>query len=198
MTPHPDSDRIVRAIRRCLSAGLVGPWTGDLYRYAAPRWATEAELLTGAGALHAGGRWHPIATFRAVYASLDPETALAESLAHCRRYGLELRDAMPKTGNAVVAHLQHTLDLTNGRIRQRLGLSEVRLLAERWWEHEVNDPEALTQAVGRIACEVGLEALLVSSAARKGGKGIVYFPDNKFTASTLRIVNPDELPRTFP
>jgi RES domain-containing protein len=174
------------------------PWSGDLYRYAAPRWATEAELLTGAGGLHAGGRWHPIGAFRAVYASLDAETALAESLAHCRRFGLEVRDAMPKTVNAVVARLHSTLDLTNGRIRQRLGLSESRLLAERWWEQEVDDPEALTQAVGRIAREVGLEALLVPSAAQKGGKGIVYFPDNKLPASTLTIVNADQLPRTVP
>ncbi len=198
MTPHADSDRIIRAVERCLSAGLASPWSGDLYRYAAPKWSTEVELLTGAGGLHSGGRWHPIGAFRAVYASLDPETALAETLAHCRRFGLEIRDSMPKTVNAVVAHLHHTLDLTTGRIRQRLGISESRLLAEKWWEHDMTDPEALTQAVGRIARELGLEALFVPSAASKGGKGIVYFPDNKLPTSTLRIVNADELPRTFP
>jgi RES domain-containing protein len=193
---HPESDRLTRAVERCLS--LVGPWTGDVYRFAAPRWATETELLTGAGALRAGGRWHPVGHFTAVYASLDPETALAESLAHQRRYGLAIRDAMPKTLNSVTANLHHVLDLTSGPVRQRLVLSWKRILEEKWWEHEANDEEAVTQALGRVAWEAGLEGLLVPSAARKEGTGLVYFPDNKDARSTLDIINPDELPRTVP
>jgi len=176
----------------------MGPWSGDIYRFSAPVWSTPDELLTGAGALEAGGRWHPIGQFRAVYASLDPSTALAESLAHFRRFNLSIRTAMPKTVNAVAVKLHGVLDLTSGLVRQRLLLSEKRMLQESWWEREAKDEEALTQALGRVAWELGLEALLVPSAARPGGKGIVYFPDNKDSRSTLEIINPDQLPTRVP
>jgi RES domain-containing protein len=149
MTPHPDSDRIKRAMQRCLAS--AGAWSGDLYRFSTPKWSTTAELLTGAGALKAGGRWHPIGLCRAVYASLDPLTAFHESLAHYKRYGLSVRTAMPKTVNAVAAQLHHVLDLTEGRLRQRLMISERRIVQERWWLLAAAGQEALTQAVGRIA-----------------------------------------------
>jgi RES domain-containing protein len=155
-------------------------------------------LLTGVGALHAGGRWHPIGAFEAVYASLDPETAMAESLASFRRFGWADRDAMPKTINAVVANLHRVLDLTDGRLRQRLGVSESRILQERWWERAAQAEEALTQAIGRVAWELSLEGLLVPSAARRRGKGIVYFPSRKLPESTLEIVHADQLPTQAP
>jgi RES domain-containing protein len=103
MTPHPEYDRLSAAVARCMP--VVGGWAGDFFRFAVPRWATVAHLLTGAGARHAGGRWHPVGAFRAVYASLDPETALSESLAHYRRFGVADRDAMPRTLNAVAVSL---------------------------------------------------------------------------------------------
>lgn len=196
MTPHSESDRLTRAMQRCLR--LVAPWSGDVYRFAAPRWSTPSELLTGAGALHAGGRWHPMGRFRAVYASLDPLTALEESLVHARRFHLSIRTAVPKTVNAVAMRLQRVLDLTDGRTRRHLVLSERRILQEEWWLREATDEEALTQAVGRVAWELGLEALLVPSAANPEGKGIVYFPDHKSARSTLEIINADQLPSPFP
>jgi RES domain-containing protein len=168
-----------------------------MYRFAAPRWATEDHLLTGAGALAAGGRWHPIGAFPAVYLSLTPETALAESLAHYRRFGLAIYDAMPKTLNAVVAHFHRVLGLTKGEIRRHLGLSLERIREEPWWEREASDQEALTQAAGRVARAVGLEGLIVPSAAHKNGAGIVYFPGCLLPATTLQIINPSELPSSF-
>ncbi len=195
MLPHPESDRLARALSRCLD--LAGRWAGDLFRFAAPRWATAEHLLTGAGALQAGGRWHPLGGFPAVYLSLSPETALAESLAHYHRFAIPLREAMPRTLNAVVAHFHNLLDLTDDRVRRRLRLSRRRMVEEKWWQQEAADPEALTQALGRIAHEIGLEALLVPSAAVKNGAGIVYFPDRLQPATTIHIVNPDELPRAL-
>jgi RES domain-containing protein len=196
MIPHPEGQRLHRALLRCLP--LAGPWAGDLYRFAVPRWATVAHLLTGAGALQEGGRWHPMGLCRAVYGSLDPETALAESLAHFRRFHWPIRNAMPRTLNAVAAQLHHVLDLTHGPIRQRLGLSFKRILEERWWERQERDEEALTQAVGRAAFQLGLEALVVPSAVRARGAGLVLFPDNQRPQSTLVIVNPGDLPRELP
>ena len=70
MILHRESRRLSQAIGRCLPLAI--PWTGDVFRFAVPRWATVAQLLAGEGALRAGGRWHPVDRFRAVYASLDP------------------------------------------------------------------------------------------------------------------------------
>jgi RES domain-containing protein len=128
VTAHPDYQRICRVMGRW--SALAGAWSGDVFRFAAPRWATVSHLLTGAGSLTTGGRWHCIGAFAAVYASLDPETALAESLAHYRRYGFADRDAMPRTLNAVSARLHRVLRLTDGTVRQRLGVSWDRILAE--------------------------------------------------------------------
>src|SRR5829696_2221681 len=122
MSPHPEFDRLTAAAARCMP--LVRGWAGDVFRFSAPRWGTVDHLLTGEGALHAGGRWHPIGAFPAVYASLDPETALAESLAHYRRFGVADRDAMPRVLNAVTVDLQRVLDLTDGTVRRHLVLSQ--------------------------------------------------------------------------
>jgi RES domain-containing protein len=128
-----------------------------------------------------------------VYASLDPETALAESLAHYRRFGVPIRDAMPRTLNAVSLALHRILDLTAGTVRRHLAVSQSRMLAEEWWIGQERDEEAVTQAVGRAAQAAGLEGLIVPSAARLGGKGLVYFPDNRRGESSLAIINPDDL-----
>jgi hypothetical protein len=34
MTPHPESNRIKRAMQRCLP--LMAPWSGDIYRFSGP------------------------------------------------------------------------------------------------------------------------------------------------------------------
>jgi RES domain-containing protein len=196
MRPHADSARLSGAI--CKAAPLAGPWNGDLFRFCRPGYSTPAELLSGKGALFAGGRWHPIGLFRAVYLSLDPETALAESMAHHRRYGWPERSALPKTLIGIAARLQTILDLTDGRVRRRIRLSEERILAERWWERRVHDEEAVTQAVGRVAREAGVEGLLVPSAAFKRGKNMVLFSDNLAPGSELAISNPGELPSHRP
>lgn len=192
MQPHPHANRIARAMERCLP--LAQPWSGDWYRFTAPRWAGLPHLLTGQGALLAGGRWHPPGACRSVYASLDPETALAEALAHHRRFHVSVREAMPKTLNAVAVDLYGVLDLTTGRLRQRLGLSWQRMRTEPWWKRNDQDDEAVTQAVGRLAWEMGLEALLVPSATRKQGKNMVYFPDNRHPKSRLEIIHPEDVP----
>lgn len=196
MTPHPEYDRLARAVRRCLP--LAGPWSGDVFRFAAPRWSTAAQLLTGEGAYRHGGRWCPIGVLRVVDASLDPETALAEVLAQYRRFGWAVRDAMPKLSNAVAIRLHRVLDLTAGPVRRRLVLSWDRIVAERWWERQANQEEALTQALGRAAWEAKLEGLLAPSAARRGGVNLVYFPERRLARSSLTIIHPEELPDQVP
>jgi RES domain-containing protein len=105
---------------------------------------------------------------------------------------------MPRTLNAIACHFHRILDLTAGSVRQRLGVSGDRMLQEAWWERQERDEEALTQAIGRIAWELGPERLLVPSAARDGGLNVVFFPDHKDPASVLQVIHPEELPDHVP
>jgi RES domain-containing protein len=194
MAHHPDSDRLARALAKCL--GRAAPWSGVLYRSASPRYATRDDLLTGAGSQSAGARWNPPRSFRTVYASLEVETALAEALAHFRHYNLAVAKAMPRVIVALEARLRRALDVSSGATRRALGVSGRRLVTAPWREENRRGREALTQALGRLAYEADLEGLLVPSAANKRGRNLVIFPANLDTPrSWLRLVNRDQLPR---
>ena len=80
-------------------------------------------------------------------------------------------------------------------MRRHLVISHVRMVAEEWWVRQGQNEEAATQALGRAAYAAGLEGLIVPSAARSGGRGLVFFPDNQRPGSVLTIVNPHELPK---
>jgi RES domain-containing protein len=190
---HADSDRLARAMARCI--GLAVPWSGSLYRSASPRYANRDDLTTGAGSKATGARWNPPNSFRAVYTSVEVETALAEVLAHFRYYRLPIAQAMPRVIVSLEATLRRVLDLSDGATRRALGVSGRRLLTEPWRELQKKRREAITQAVGRLVYDAGLEALLVPSAARKGGHNLVIFPANlDAPGSWLRIINRDDLP----
>jgi hypothetical protein len=75
-----------------------------------------------------------------------------------------------------------------------LKVSKRRILTEPWRAEQTAGREALTQALGRLAHEFGWEALLVPSAARKGGVNLIVFPDNLAMGSRFEIVNVAELP----
>jgi RES domain-containing protein len=165
--PHPESDRLRHALERCASRAVR--WSGVVYRSALPRYANKDDLLTGVGSKTAGGRWNPPKSSPTVYSSLDPHTALDEVLAHFRYYGFPIESAMPRVTVSVSARLVRVLDLTDGKIRSALRISERRILEEPWREVQKAGPEALTQALGRIVHELGWEAFLVPSAARRGG-----------------------------
>jgi RES domain-containing protein len=196
MTPHPESPRLARAVRRCLP--MAGPWTGVLYRSASPRYANWDDLLTGVGSKTAGARWNPPSSFRTVYTSLEVETALAESLAHFRDYELPLSRALPRVLVALEAKVRRILDLTDGGVRRALAVSEHRLRTEPWREQNRRGREAVTQSLGRLAYRADLEGLLVPSAARPDGRNLILFPANLGgPGSWLRLLNKDELPAFF-
>ncbi len=193
MPPHPDSVRLTRALGRC-SARAV-PWRGIVYRSSSPRYGNKDDLLTGAGSKTAGARWNPPNSFRTVYASSSPETALAEVLAHFRHYSLPLSKAMPRIIVSLEARLQRALDLTDGTVRRLLGVSKRRLLNEPWREEQKKGREALTQAIGRLAFQADWEGLVVPSAAQKDGVNLILFPANLTApASWLKIINRADLP----
>ena len=69
------------------------------------------------------------------------------------------------------------------------------MLDEPWREEQKAGREALTQALGRIGHELGWEAFLVPSAARRGGVNLIIFPANLSRRSSLEIINVGDLPR---
>ena len=192
VTPHASNNRFLRVA----SDGLVtfGGRTGIAYRSARPCYAKRGHLLTGAGSKKYGGRWNPPGSFAAVYLSLTLEVAVAEAVAHQRYFGIPEHAALPRTFVGVRLGLARVLDLRNGRLRQRLGVSLNRMRTEDWrW---VNDggQEAVTQALGRAACEVGFQGILVPSAAELSGSNIVAFPGRLGSTGTIELVELEEDP----
>ena len=190
--PHSDSDRLRRAIDRCASRAIH--WSGVVYRSATPRYANKDDVLTSLGTKSAGARWNPPGSFPTIYASLDPHTALDEVLAHFRHYGFPIESAMPRVIMSVRVSIARVLDLTDHRTRAQLRVSARRMCGEPWREEQAAGREALTQALGRLAYELGWEALLAPSAARRGGVNLILFPANLSCETVLEIVNVDALP----
>jgi RES domain-containing protein len=93
-SPEPSLDQLKARLTRLLLSAR--PLVMTTYRSTAPKYATETDLRTGEGSRQYGGRWNPIG-IAVVYASLTPETAMAEALAQNRYYGLPIEDAMPRT-----------------------------------------------------------------------------------------------------
>ena len=191
MTTHPESRRLTRALARA-ARKTVG-FHGVVYRSASPRFASQGEIIAGSGARVVGGRWNPPRAFATVYLSLDPHAALDEALSHFRRFGLPLEKAMPRTFVAVAADLHRVFNLTDRSVLQTLRLSRRKLTVEPWWEIQSAGGEALTQALGRIGYEQGVEGLLAPSAARADGTNLVVFPGNLGPTSKLIVLSAGEL-----
>ena len=165
-----------------------------VYRSASPRYSNKNDILTGFGSRITGARWNPPRGFPTVYASLDPHTALDEVLAHFRHFSIPIESAMPRVMVSIRVRLTHVLDLTKGQTRSILRVSWRRMVNEPWREEQGAGREAVTQALGRLACELGWEALIVPSAARKEGVNLILYPDKLNHDSTIEIINAEELP----
>jgi RES domain-containing protein len=196
MSPHPESARLIRAMKRCLERAIE--WSGVVYRSADVSYANKDDVITGIGSKRTGARWNAPNSFRTVYVSLDLQTALEESLAHCRYYELPLETITPRVFIAIRLRLQRILDLTQGEIRNALKISLRRLLEEPWREPQRQGQEALTQALGRVAYDGEGEGLLVPSAARRDGRNLVFFPANLLAGSWMEIINRAALPPAPP
>ncbi|WLD14127.1 RES family NAD+ phosphorylase [Planctellipticum variicoloris] len=190
MAGDPTFDQLKTRLKRLLPT--TEAYTGRVYRSSTPRYAKESDLLNGAGGRRTGGRWNPVG-IAVVYASLTPETAMAETLAHYRYYAIGLEDAMPRTFVAIDARLQAVLDLRLGTVRQRLQVSLDRILKVDWRKEVQAGREPITQVLGRAASDVGLEGLIVPSAASPDGQNLLVFPKNLQTGSELRVLSPERL-----
>lgn len=167
-------------------------FTETVYRSVTPKYAIETDLLTGAGSKRHGGRWNPIG-IAVVYNSLTPETAMAESLAHYRYFQIPIEESMPRTFVATMVKLRAVLDLRQGRVRQRLQVSQDRILTVDWRTEVRAGRVPITQLLGRAAAEIGLEGLVVPSAADPNGHNLLIFPENLDPSSTATVLHADRL-----
>lgn len=191
-TRDPTIDQLKGRFARLVPLAL--PFVEVVYRSATPKHANETDLLTGDGSRRNGGRWNPKG-LSVVYASLTPGTAMEETLAHYYYYGVPLQQAMPRTFVAIAAKLQTVLDLRDGTIRQRLRVSLDRMLEVDWRKEVHEGGVPITQALGRAAFEVGMEGLVVPSAADPNGHNLLVFPANMNVGSELSVLNAGSLPK---
>lgn len=189
-SPGLTLDQLKTRLTRLLPA--AGAFAETVYRSSTPRYANESDLLTGEGSKRHGGRWNPMG-ITVVYAALTRETAMAETLAHCRYYGIPLEDAMPRTFLAMAVSLQAVLDFRQGVVRQRLQVSLDRIVQVDWRKEVREGLEPITQALGRAALEVGLEGMIVPSAADPKGHNLLVFPENGQPGSAIRLLHPERL-----
>ncbi|MFN0242753.1 MAG: RES family NAD+ phosphorylase [Planctomycetota bacterium] len=161
-----------------------------MYRSATPQYARGADLLSGTGSRTHGGRFNPPRAFAAIYASLDPETAMAETLAHFRYYGIPEHAAMPRVFAALDVGLRRVLDLGDARVLKKLALSTEALVRDDWRRAQDAGEASLGQALGAAVFELEKwEGLIVPSAARDSGRNVVIFPERLGSKSWVRVLS---------
>jgi RES domain-containing protein len=149
------------------------PWAGTFFRFQTVDFPAAKDVLSGHGARVHGGRWNQpgLAT---VYGSTTDTTALEESKANDRYYGVQTKG--PRLLVAIEVQLAGLLDLTSVGIRRTLGVTLKELAAEDWRKLMQAGKESSSQALGRAAVGAGASGLLVRSAAVSSGINVVVFP----------------------
>ena len=183
---YPESESIARRLES-LKRDLFVSRAGIAYRATQAKWTKGEDVVSGAGALKAHGRWHNKQNGATCYTTLSPETALAESLATARYFGLPIDTAFPKTIVTIRYRLTKVIDLCHGSTRQRLRLGIDSIRQTDWRRDNRKRQEALTQAWGRCALRAGAEALLAPSNAHSEGSNLVVFPNNVLPSSVWKI-----------
>ena len=168
------------------------PWEGDCWRYQDIDFPSEKEILSGEGAFLNGGRLNAIGSFHVVYGSTTDRTALDESAARAKRYGLTVRK--PRILVCIELKMQNVLDLRQPPVRRALGVTIRELRAEDWETLQNNGIEALGQALGRAAFDSKAEGVMIPSFAHRGGLNVALFPKNRLAGSKVKIVEGGSLP----
>lgn len=180
VSPHPEFDRILRAMKGCRVAG----WNGTAYRATSKKYAFGPELIDGVGSQKHGGRWNPPGGFRVVYASLDELTALYEVVGQYRGYNIPTSQARPRPQpqvrviTPIAFQLNSVLMVNDAEIQSLLGLRADRIKQEPWKRIQNSGQEAITQAVGRAAWTLRLEGLMAPSAEDPEGVNLAVFNDH--------------------
>ena len=185
--PYPDYPAILAVLESLLKHAK--PLQAVWYRCVETSFASQ--MLSGEGARQHGGRWNAIGSFRTVYLSDSPETALQEYLARARRMKWPDHRSLPMMMAAVEVSAGKVLDLTIPAVATA---ADTFLKAERiHWRSIQSRREAASQAIGRAAREVGCLGLIAPAQQVPGGKNAALFPDNfgrrdQLSAPRLKII----------
>ncbi|MEE8452885.1 MAG: RES family NAD+ phosphorylase, partial [Thermoguttaceae bacterium] len=187
----PEVQGLFDLIAECLP--LAVELDAPVFRSAGVKYANEKDFVSGEGAGYNGGRWNPPG-IKAIYASLDPVTAVKESFQEFAKYGFKSTDIKPRVIAGAKVNVRRLLDLTDARIRRKLGFPLDELTQEDWAAIQNAGEESWTQAIGRGCRAAGFEGLLAPSARHRPGKNVVVFPDKLDSDSSVDLIAPDELP----
>lgn len=157
------------------------------------KYANRNDFFSGEGAAKSGGRWNRPG-ISVIYASLDVITTTHEAYQNIDTFGFPLTTIQPRVMAGASAKFGKVLDLTDAKIRAKLGFSLKELVAEDWETIQASGEESWTQAIGRGCLTAGFEAILVPSARNSKGKNILIFTAN-LTGNEIRILAPDKLPK---
>ena len=87
---HPQRDDFLRRVLD-LPPDWMTPFDAVLFRFIHPQFSAAEEIVSGESGHWASGRWNLKGAMRVAYTAAEPETALAECLAHARYYNLPVR-----------------------------------------------------------------------------------------------------------
>ena len=165
------------------------PGTFGLFRFINPQYSVAAEIISGEGAQYAAGRWNlPGGTLKLAYTATEPETALAETLAHARYFRLPSFSALPRVLVGLRLRASRVLDLRDGALRRKLFLSSATIIGTDWRKDNRHGWEAVTQAWGTVFEAAGFEAVIApSSALAPGGTNVLVFPGNLLPRSQFMV-----------
>ena len=180
--------KLIQAVKK-LSADSV-PISGDSFRLVALRY--QDSLLSTIGSFKRGGRYNVAQQFEALYVSGSPITALKEI-----RYlintpaGVSAYPTRPYILLSLQYQLHRVIDLTDSHIRNFLD-TNVQELTGSWYSF-IEEEIAPTQQLGKIAYDLGVQALKVPSSVdlENNGFNLVIFPENLPPNGFVEIYDPD-------
>lgn len=174
---------------------LAVEFEGICFRNVSQRFANRRDFLSTARSLRTGGRFNLKGAFRVLYLSCDLHTCWEETTRAAHASVFDVAKLLPRTIVGVKVRLSRVLDLTDHKVRRRIGISK-SILTETDWARiqNLNKEEAITQSIGRFAKDAGFEAILVPSAVWQG-RNLDIFPDNLLPFSEVAVVNLHHLPR---
>jgi RES domain-containing protein len=188
VAPAAHYSRILATVKSVAkhAQGLTGVW----YRCVETSFAHE--IVSGEGARTHGARWNPLGSFRTVYLSDSPETALQEYFARARRMRWPDHKSLPMVMAGVDVSASRILDLRTPEVAAEI--APILNAEKQEWRRIQNQREAASQAVGRAVREAGLQGLLAASQQVSGGTNLILFPDklgrrDKLSAPKLKPVH---------
>lgn len=143
--------------------------------------------LSALGSLVTGGRFNHVGDFEALYLADTPITALFEVQMLQESHGrLTPRKTPPRALFTVDVTVHRVISLCSADVRRKLGITLTELHLP-WQRPQRRGVLPLSQRLGELAFQLGLEGLLVPSRHTKTSQNLVLFPSNLLTSSNAKV-----------